>query len=119
MSFFVRWTEDNLNQVGKDKKLTTALMNEHTLTGEMAKHYPYHLRREFYARWYGEDEEPVRIYATDVTMARWWISENYTRPPDELWETKTRVMELNPNPARRPARKVAPAKRQRKPRLTR
>ncbi len=110
-------TKADFGKIGKDKKFTTAFMNRHTFSEEEMKHYPYHLRREFYARWYGEDEEPVRIYAPDVAMARWWIAENYIRPPDELWETKTRIRELNPNPKHGTVQKNL--RRASRPRLTR
>ena len=117
-------TEADLAKIGKDKKFTTAFMNKHTFSEKEIKHYPYHLRREFYAQWYagaGEDgEEPVRIYATDPAMARWWISENYVRPADEFWEVKTRTVGLNPRGRGQQAvSSSAKARRPGKPRLTR
>ena len=84
MSITIRlWTENELQNIHKDKWLATIFMNVKTFTENEIRYYPYKLRRTYIAEWVDEPG-PVTIYATDEKMLLKFIDTEYDNRPDSL-----------------------------------
>jgi hypothetical protein len=85
------WTAEELlaAKTGSNLWLSTLLLNSKTLSEDMAKAYPYDLRKTYIADWQQDGEEPVTIYAPNDEMVLKFIDGDYICFPETLCEAIT------------------------------
>ena len=95
MSITVRlWSQEELQSFQKDKWLATVFMNVKTFSQGDAKYYPHNLVRVYLCEWL-EEEEAIRINATDEKMLLRFIDEEYTQRPDCITQIITQYRPVN------------------------
>jgi len=102
MSITVRlWSDEDLEKIksGKDRKLATVFMNVSTFRAREIVAYPYHLRKEYgvILKGMGDDEQVIKVYATDANTAKWFISQEYNAPIEAMWEVITKIRTISPH----------------------
>lgn len=99
MSITVRsWSDRDLKKIkaGTDKWLSTIFMNAKTFGKKEISYYPYERRKTYVAvlDCGGDDEEKVKIYATDNKNAKKFLKAEYACPVSYIEEIKTKYKKV-------------------------